>query len=430
LAITGAGRVDLASANDFVGGVTIMSGTLDLAARQAAGSGPIRFATGQDATLQFTANDAPTNKIMNFVRGDTIRIDDYDAAGHVVAGGTLLLSGSPGDVALALPGLTASGYQVSGSGTATVISAEMVPCFRSGTLLLSETGMVAVEHLKPGDRLLTPGGAAREVVWIGHRFIDCRRHPRPHEVWPVRVAPDAFAPGAPLRPLFLSPDHAVSIEDVLIPIRHLINQATIRPVPVDTVTYWHVELARHDIVVAEGLGCESFLDTGNRAMFDNHRVTDLHASMGAHAAAAGAAWPVVEDGEVVARARRALHDRAASMGHTQDRLAEIPLNAIGPVTAMVAGAAEAVRLVSASAFVPGDRRRLGALVTALLIDGRQLDLADPRLGLGFHPLEWHGPNAVRWTDGGALLCLGTAQAAREVAVHVAAQAATAGRQVA
>jgi hypothetical protein len=33
------------------------------------------------------------------------------------------------------------------------------------------------------------------------------------------------------------------------------------------LTYHHVELAAHDVILAEGLPCESYLDTGNRAAF-------------------------------------------------------------------------------------------------------------------------------------------------------------------
>ena len=64
-------------------------------------------------------------------------------------------------------------------------------------------------------------------------------------------------------------DHAVFVLDVLIPIRCLVNGRTIRQIPVDRITYYHVELPRHAILSAEGLACESFLDTGNRGGFAN-----------------------------------------------------------------------------------------------------------------------------------------------------------------
>jgi hypothetical protein len=33
------------------------------------------------------------------------------------------------------------------------------------------------------------------------------------------------------------------------------------------ITYWHVECARHEVLLAEGLPAESYLDTGNRGAF-------------------------------------------------------------------------------------------------------------------------------------------------------------------
>ena len=68
----------------------------------------------------------------------------------------------------------------------------------------------------------------------------------------MRVAAGAFGPGRPHTELFLSPDHAVYVNAVLIPMKHLINGSTIVQVPVDRVTYHHIELAQHDVVLAQG----------------------------------------------------------------------------------------------------------------------------------------------------------------------------------
>jgi hypothetical protein len=35
------------------------------------------------------------------------------------------------------------------------------------------------------------------------------------------------------------------------------------------VSYVHIELARHDVIFAEGVPAETFLDTGHRGVFDN-----------------------------------------------------------------------------------------------------------------------------------------------------------------
>jgi len=86
--------------------------------------------------------------------------------------------------------------------------------------------------------------------------------------WPVRVRAGAFGPGMPVRDLLLSPDHAVFVEGTLIPVRYLVNGASIAQEERDSITYYHVELPAHDVLLAERLPCESYLDTGNRADFE------------------------------------------------------------------------------------------------------------------------------------------------------------------
>jgi hypothetical protein len=49
-----------------------------------------------------------------------------------------------------------------------------------------------------------------------------------------------------------------------VPIRHLINGVTIVREPAAPVTYYHVELPEHAILLADGLPAESYLDTGSR----------------------------------------------------------------------------------------------------------------------------------------------------------------------
>ena len=84
----------------------------------------------------------------------------------------------------------------------------------------------------------------------------------------------------------VSPDHAVAVGDVLVAIRLLANGASIRQEPgVSQVHYFHIELDRHDLVLADGLAAESYLDTGNRGMFANANVPlVLHPGPGESAA--------------------------------------------------------------------------------------------------------------------------------------------------
>jgi len=43
----------------------------------------------------------------------------------------------------------------------------------------------------------------------------------------------------------------------------------IASVPRDVVTYFHVELPAHELILAEGLEVESYLDAGDRGNFEN-----------------------------------------------------------------------------------------------------------------------------------------------------------------
>lgn len=149
-------------------------------------------------------------------------------------------------------------------------AAQTLLCYRAGTRIRTPSGDVAIEDLRVGDMVETLlGQTSQPIAWIGRRAVDCRRHPRPEQVLPVRVNAGAFGPGLPFRDLYLSPNHAVYVSGQLIPIKCLINGRSISQVPVDEVTYYHVELPKHDLLLAEGLPAESYLDTGDRGNFEN-----------------------------------------------------------------------------------------------------------------------------------------------------------------
>jgi hypothetical protein len=187
-------------------------------------------------------------------------------------------------------------------------------CFAAGTRIRGISFDIAVEEIRPGDRLSTHlDGAAREVIWVGHRHVDCRRHPSPRTVWPVRIAAGAFGRRLPRRDLFLSPEHSVYVDGVLIPIRHLVNGSSISQHPVDAITYWHIELARHDVVLAEGLPCETYLDTGSRGFFANGgRVVPVPPDFAVHAWEALGCAPLVITGMNLERVRQRLARQVAS----------------------------------------------------------------------------------------------------------------------
>jgi hypothetical protein len=189
-----------------------------------------------------------------------------------------------------------------------------------------------VEGLRVGDQVRTAAGDLREVIWIGHRRIDCRRHRRPREVWPARVAAGAFGDLGPHRDLWLSPDHAVLVENALIPIRHLINGATIAQVPVDVVAYHHLELPRHEVLLAEGLPAESYLNTGNASNFSNRNgPVALHADFSPLLWEADSCAPLVVTGPQLDAARRWVN----ALASTAERVARHPISLCGSLPVAV-----------------------------------------------------------------------------------------------
>ena len=156
-------------------------------------------------------------------------------------------------------------------------------CFTTGTRIAAIRGgrivQVPVEALCVGDIALTATGDHRPIRWIGRRRIVPAEHRAPSDQWPVRVLAGAFgvdADGAavPARDLRLSPGHPVLVggdadhrEGMLVPIMCLVNGTSIAREAVAEVVYWHVELDRHDLLLAEGLPAESYFECGSRPWF-------------------------------------------------------------------------------------------------------------------------------------------------------------------
>ena len=183
-------------------------------------------------------------------------------------------------------------------------------CYREGTRILTRGGEKPVETLAIGDEVTTLLGGPGRVVWLGKRAIDLTRHPKPWRVWPVRIRAGAFAPGLPMRDLYVSPDHAVYANGVLVPAKLLINGSTIQQVKSDHVVYYHIELQQHDVILAEGLPAETYLDAGDRDTFSGGTVTALYPEFTARRWEMASCAPMVMTGPALDTIRLRLAARA------------------------------------------------------------------------------------------------------------------------
>lgn len=219
-------------------------------------------------------------------------ISARDTSGNAIGG--FLLSIATGQPSLSI---TSDGH----GGTLLTLNGDM-PCFARGTRLLTPDGYRPVEVFKPGDPVITQGGASRAIRWIGRRTLDLAAA----DASPVRFAPNALAPGVPKRPVLLSPLHAVFINGLLVPAMHLVNGATITRPPAAAVTYFHIELDHHDVVLADGMAVETYLDTGNRGQ--------LYQEQGVRGVLGPPCAPLVTSGPRLATIRHKLHGIALDAG--------------------------------------------------------------------------------------------------------------------
>jgi hypothetical protein len=325
--LSNSGTISIASAGTMVAdGSLAGSGVITLASFGVAdifntANTPV-FLDGR-GELKLEAGPSFTGTIAGFQHGDKIDLVgepvttvNYVAdASQPSSGGVLTAKNGTTVVAsLNLEGNYTSGFTFGHQtdGTGNDITITTVSCFAAGTRILTADGEAPVETLCVGDFLPVHSGPDLvPITWVGHRHVNCRRHPNPAIVWPVRIAAHAFAPGQPHRDLYLSPDHAVFAGDVLIPIRYLINGTSIAQTRMDEVTWFHVELPRHDVVLAEGLPVETFLDTGNRAAFGDHgAVLTLHPDFSARMWEAAAYAPLTVTGVKLDAVRRSVDARA------------------------------------------------------------------------------------------------------------------------
>lgn len=374
----------------------------------------------------------------------------------IVGGSTLHIVTASGTYDLATNGSFTNDYlnwQSDGSGGTQIWVASTV-CFAAGTRITTSRGPVAIEALTTEDRVITAAGIVEPIKWIGVRAIDLTAHPHPELAAPVLIRAHAFAENQPSCDLRVSPDHCLFVDGKLIPAKLLINDMSIvqeRETP--AVTYYHVELDRHAILLAEDLPAESYLDTGNRAFFSNAGLAlvlhpEFHVNAGLACWETNACAPLALSQAAVQPIWDDLADRAVGLGFTPPAIAttddpDLHVIAAGrcfrPIAAQdgryvfvlpagVLGVRLASRATAPADLTPwiDDRRRLGVAVSRIVLrtgsDFNEMPVDHPALGRGWHAVETHGRSMWRWTDGAAALPIGSGDSAITLEVHVRATA--------
>ena len=182
---------------------------------------------------------------------------------------------------------------------------DSVVCFVEGTRVMTPSGEDAVENLRAGDMVLAMRGGEtgfEPLRWVGSMDVAVPRDAAmAAKTAPILIKAGALAEGLPARDLRVSPDHAIEVDGYLIPAKHLVNGASIvQEAWCQRVTYFHLELEAHGLLLSEGLWSESYLDDGNRDAFNNRALTglflDFEAGRSKGQYDAQACLPVLRDG--------------------------------------------------------------------------------------------------------------------------------------
>lgn len=141
-------------------------------------------------------------------------------------------------------------------------------CFARGTLILTDRGEVAVEHLAPGDMVMTLDHGPQPLRWIGQMQLGAEVLARAPQFRPIRIRAGALGQGIPPQDLSVSPQHRMLVrsaiarrmfdsDEILVAARQLLGLDGIEVVDTETVEYFHLLFDRHEIVTANGAPAES-----------------------------------------------------------------------------------------------------------------------------------------------------------------------------
>jgi hypothetical protein len=231
-------------------------------------------------TFVFVSSIEAKNVIFHFKKGASLNIAGFKG---------ILISSSTQDPMYLLEGGNYSDCKVfstqalvythkislpSSSNLITIDGSSM--CFAEGTRVLTPNGEVLVEDLKVGDEVVIRGkiiqnsdfvespAETKKIIWTGNYSV----HTSTDDKAPIRIEKGALGNDLPTEDLYVSANHGIVVDGKLVPAHSLKNGSTIgHDRSRENIRYYHFEVDEHAAVVAHGVLCESFLDTGDRSTF-------------------------------------------------------------------------------------------------------------------------------------------------------------------
>jgi len=146
------------------------------------------------------------------------------------------------------------------TGIATIAREQPTGLLR-GTRVLTSTGLVPVEQLRPGDRIVTRDNGLQPLRWLSARRVSGQG-----AFAPVVIPANAFgrhgevcmAPGQGVFMQGACTEMLLGRGEVLVRASDLADDTMIRRAESDSAEYWLVLFNMHQVIYAEGLETESF----------------------------------------------------------------------------------------------------------------------------------------------------------------------------
>jgi len=301
-----AGLVDIVSGGTFAGPVRVgsggslqidSSGKLTGAARLDAGAsatvniqagGTVVLPSGQDYTALTLTGSEKSSVVISGFKGSDPKLSDHILLKDIPRSNIIGVDYPDADTVrfrmrdgtaldLNIIGVQKYGYDLSDNGSGSTVFSV---CFLSGTMISTPSGEIAVETLKIGDYITAYEGdkeKTRKIIWTGMRSVSSEETENAELTsFPIRIKAEAFGVSEPREDLLITPEHCVLIDGALIPARMLVNGVSIfHDTTLREYTYHHFETEAHSIVRSNGILSESYLDTGNRRIFSDRRISFL-----------------------------------------------------------------------------------------------------------------------------------------------------------
>jgi hypothetical protein len=155
--------------------------------------------------------------------------------------------------------------------TSAIVTTDVPFCFLPGTLIATASGERPIETLEIGDLVVTADQREVPVKWIGRQSVPLPAL-MPRNLEPVLIEKGALGHGLPHQDLRVSADHGIVLDGFVINASALVNGTTIRFFPMtEPFTYYHIETEQHDVVLANGIAAETFVDATARSAFENYQ---------------------------------------------------------------------------------------------------------------------------------------------------------------